>query len=74
MKKFIFTIALTAMFSIGITAQTKKDAILDMPYKSNKETYKSPTPSSARPVYNVLTYLESHGCNYKRSSNSHHKN
>jgi hypothetical protein len=74
MKKIFFAIVLTALFSLGITAQTKKDGTPDMRYKSNKETYSNPSTSNSRPVYSGQTHTESHGGTYQGSTNSHHKN
>ncbi len=78
MKKLILTIAITTFFSIGISAQNKKDGTPDMRYSANKETYNTSNSTSSStnssPIYSGSEHTESHGGTYQGSTNSHHKN
>lgn len=48
MKKTLFILTILALFSFSVSAQTKKDGTPDMRYKSNKQTYSSPSYSAPK--------------------------
>jgi len=51
MKKTLFFLAISALFTLSVNAQTKKDGTPDMRYNSNKQTYGNSysTPSYSAP-------------------------
>lgn len=52
--------AIVALFTLNVNAQTKKDGTPDMRYKANKETYINSysTPSYSTPKTSPSTYSE----------------
>lgn len=43
MKKTFYVLTILALFSFGLSAQTKKDGTPDMRYKENKQSYSTPS-------------------------------
>ena len=58
MKKTFFILSILALFSLSVSAQTKKDGTPDMRYKANKQTYGNSysTPSYSTPKTTTPTY------------------
>jgi hypothetical protein len=48
MKKTLFIITVLTLFSLGVSAQTKKDGTPDMRYKANKQSYSTPSYSAPK--------------------------
>ena len=64
MKRTFLTLAVCALFSIGVSAQTKKDGTPDMRYKVNKQKYGNSysvpsysTPKTYTPSYSSPSYM-----------------
>ena len=83
MKKVFSILPFVFLFVLAANAQTKKNGMPDMRYKSNKEIYSTNSTTttrrtttstySPRPVYDGQTHTQSHGGSYPGSVNSHHK-
>lgn len=60
MEKIFFILAIMALLSLGVNAQSKTDGTPDMRYKANKETYGNSytTPSYSTPKTSTPTYSE----------------
>ena len=48
MKKTLFIITVLTLFSLSVSAQTKKDGTPDMRYKANKQSYSTPSYSAPK--------------------------
>lgn len=62
MKKTLLILTILALFSITVSAQTKKDGTPDMRYKANKQSYSTPSYSAPK---SSTTRNYSNGGQYK---------